>query len=106
MSLVEDKDALQVGSIVGDVDLFLILGKTLDVDNGYFGLSACPLLCLILSELCHQFRPCIGSGNQEASGFKLLFGLFQKVKTVNNEIELGYLVLSCVEVVKDICQII
>lgn len=55
MCLVKNKDTLKVGCIVVNTYFFFILRKALYIYYRYFSLTTYPLLCLITTELRHQF---------------------------------------------------
>ena len=102
MRFIKNKDALKICGVVRQFNLFLVLSETLYVDNSYLLLAGGSLLGLIIAELFHQFLAGIGCSHDKSTGFKLLCGLFEKVKTVNYKIELGDFILSGKIIIEDI----
>ena len=94
MRLVEDENALEVGSIVVEAHLFFIFFEFVDVDDSDFGLTASALLGLIGAELLHQFVAVVGSSDDETTRFELLSSLLEEVEAVDDEIEFSHLVLA------------
>ena len=61
---------------------------------------------MVVAELCHQFRTCVGCRYYQSSCLKLLRGLFQQVYSVDNEIELRHHAVLGIVIRENVCKIV
>ena len=94
MSLIDKEDALQVGIVaIINQHLGLIFFKLLYIDHHYFKFTLVVLCNRAACNISHQFLTAFGVMNNKPTSSKLICGLFHKVDSVYNKIELGHNIL-------------